>query len=375
MKIALISGSRIPSRTANSIQTMKMAQAVAAAGHQVRVFVPGSDPKLDWGSLASHYGLQRELAIHWVPTIPQLRSYDFGLQAVRAARRWDAQVIYTRHPQAAAFASWSGEPTVFEVHDMPSGSLGPRLMRLFLRGRGARRLVAITRALGQAVKEAYHFPQREGFLQIAPDGVDLERYANLPTPFKARQLLDLPEGFTVGYSGHLYAGRGVELMLQTAAALPQVNFMLMGGEDERVKRLRQRAVGLGLGNLHFMGFIPNQELPRYQAACEALLMPYQSAVAGSSGGDIAPYLSPMKMFEYLASGRAVLASDLPVLAEVLEDGINALVLPAGDVSAWTAAIEKLQADPDFRLRLGEKGRETAAQHSWDRRASKVFAGL
>lgn len=126
MKIALIAGSKIPSRTANSIQTMKMAQALVEVGHSVRVIVPGTTPEDSWDKLASHYGLSAQIDIQWVRINTKLRSYDFGIKSVRAARSWGAELIYTRLPQAAAYASVRGFSTVLEVHDMPGGKLGPR---------------------------------------------------------------------------------------------------------------------------------------------------------------------------------------------------------------------------------------------------------
>jgi glycosyltransferase involved in cell wall biosynthesis len=103
-------------------------------------------------------------------------------------------------------------------------------------------------------------------------------------------------------------------------------------------------------------------------------MPYGEKIAASSGGDIAPYLSPMKLFEYLASGRAVLSSDLPVLREVLDDRI-AVLLPPGDLGAWASALETLIADPDRRERLGAAGRTAAGRYSWKARAERILAGL
>jgi len=94
-----------------------------------------------------------------------------------------------------------------------------------------------------------------------------------------------------------------------------VSFLLAGGEPEDVAALREKSANLGLSNVILTGFIPNADLPIYQAACDILLMPYQSQVAASSGGDIARYLSPMKLFEYLACGKPILSSDLPVLRE------------------------------------------------------------
>jgi glycosyltransferase involved in cell wall biosynthesis len=285
-------------------------------------------------------------------------------------------------PQAAALASESGMPTIFEIHDLPQGSMGTLLFRAFLRGRGARRLVVITSALAQDLVRSFGIPAQPPFTAIAPDGVDLERYADLPEPVEARRrLLQMsselteralpPERFTAGYTGHLYAGRGVELLLELARRLPEMTFLLAGGEPQEVARLRSQTAAEGLDNVLLTGFIPNEKLPAYQAACEVLLMPYQRQVAASSGGDIARYLSPMKVFEYLACGRAILSSDLPVLRETLH-AENAVLLPSHDVDAWALALQRLRDLPDERLRLAQRARQDAAQYTWEARASRIF---
>lgn len=372
MRIALIQPGALPSRTANSIQRMKMAQAMAAIGHDVRVFVAGRDPGLHWDELARHYGLQHRFELEWVPSLPVLRRYDFALRAVGRARAWAADLLYSRLPQASAWAATRGLRTLFEVHEAPTGVMGPWLMRHYLRAPAAWRLVTITRALADKIAAEYRLPARADFLQVAPSGVDMQRYENLPAPAAARQSLGLVEGFTVGYTGHLYAGRGLDLMLELAAILPEMHFLLVGGNETDLARARQRAAGLS--NLTLTGFVPNTDLPRYQAAADVLLMPYGPLVSGSSGGDIAPYFSPMKMFEYLAAGRAVVASDLSVLREVLT-GENAVSLPGGDADAWAAVLRSLAAEPARREALGAAARRTARQYTWERRAERMLAGL
>ncbi len=103
-------------------------------------------------------------------------------------------------------------------------------------------------------------------------------------------------------------------------------------------------------------------------------MPYQKHVAASSGGDIAAYLSPMKLFEYLACGRAILSSDLPVLREVLNPD-NAILLDAEDVEGWSNALRLLQNDAQLRAKLGEHARRDAALYTWEARARAILAGL
>ena len=386
MKIALAAPSEIPARRANTVQVMKMAQALVTCGHEVRLAAPergsrASRRRPQWEELARLYGLHARFEVSWLPAFAALRGYDYGLAALLWARRWKADLLYTRLPQAAAFASQIGMPTVLEVHDLPAGRVGGLLFRSFTSGRGARRLVAITQALAGDLARRFDLPERPGFLLAAPDGVDLQRYEPQLSVMQARQRLSqqtglsLPEeAFTAGYSGHLYAGRGIELILQMAQALPGIQFLLAGGEPEDVQRLKQRAAQMGLNNLMAVGFVDNEILPLYQAACDVLLMPYQKQVAGSSGGNIAPYLSPMKLFEYLACGRPILSSDLPVLGEVLNAG-NSLILPAEQSEAWVQALAALQSDPQRRSELGTQARREAARYSWEARSRLIFGDL
>ena len=112
-------------------------------------------------------------------------------------------------------------------------------------------------------------------------------------------------------------------------------------------------------------------LEGYQAACDILLMPYQHKVSASSGGDIVKFLSPMKLFEYLACGRAILSSDLPVLREVLNSQ-NAILLPADDSAAWVAAIRELKANPEKRAALAAQAQADASDYSWEARAEQIM---
>jgi glycosyltransferase involved in cell wall biosynthesis len=218
---------------------------------------------------------------------------------------------------------------------------------------------------------------------VSPDGVDLARYKNLPDPIEARAFLRSISQWpmtnyplTIGYTGHLYQGRGVEHILKIATKLPEIHFLLVGGNPEDISKLQAQISNTQspVSNISIIGFIPNADLPLYQAACDLLLMPYQRHVAASSGGDIAPYLSPMKLFEYLAAGRTILSSNLPVFREVL-NAQNAVLLPPDDINAWIAAIHDLQADPGKRAALGTRARQDAEKYTWEARAQKILDGL
>jgi glycosyltransferase involved in cell wall biosynthesis len=386
MRVAMIAPSHIPARRANTIQVMKMAQAIASLGHEVRLVSPvagssGADRSISWEELSRHYGLKTHFGVEWLPVFSFMRRYDFGYRSVTWARRWGAEIIYTRLPQTAAIASQVGIPTILEAHDIPHGTLGPVMFKAFLRGHGARRLVVITRSLKEDLVQRLGAPSDPQFAVIEPDGVDLSRYADLPEIDLARRTIQEKlnqnlEGarFVAGYTGHFYPGRGVELVLEIAQRLPEMLFLLVGGEPQDVLRLQEQIRLSGLMNVILSGFVPNADLPFYQAACDALLMPYQKQVAASSGGDIARYLSPMKLFEYMACGRAILSSDLPVLQEILKTDF-ALLLPSADVTRWVGALQELDSDPHMRSELGQRARAAAKRYTWEARAQRILEGL
>ena len=248
------------------------------------------------------YGLRTPFPVDWLPFTRAFKQYDFCWNAVSQARRWGADVVYTWSLQAALFALQRGRPAVMEFHDFPMGKLGPRLFRAYIRHKNPQLTLCTTRALADGLEEQYGFTFKENQLQIAPNGVELERYQNLPAPQDARRQLDLKAGLTVGYSGHFYPGRGMDVLLDLARGLPQVNFLWMGGRPEDIAPWQAKLAQDGLNNVTITGFIPNSRLPLYQAAADILLMPYNRSISGSSGGDIARVINPMKMFDYLASG-------------------------------------------------------------------------
>ncbi len=204
--------------------------------------------------------------------------------------------------------------------------------------------------------------------------MDLARYADLPGPSEARRRLGLPEAFTAVYTGQFYAGRGLELMAELARRNPEVSFVWAGGDEETLARWRERLEQEGLGNVRLLGYRPHAEVPLIQAAGDVLLMPYGRRVAVSGGGDTAAVASPMKAFEYLAAGRPILASDLPVFREVLDEA-NAVLLPPEEVETWDEALKALQEDPARRRALAQAARCTAQRYSWQARQARALAGM
>lgn len=369
-RIVAIAGSQIPSDTANSLQVMKACQAIVQLGHQLTLLVPGSrDTSVD---LQSHYGLHTEFPIEWLPSASRRM---FTWDAVRRARLLNPELLYTWFPQSAVFSLLYKYPVILELHLQPTGRFGPAWHRAFARLPGCKRLASITRALMDMLEHGYSIVLPPEEVVIAPNGVDLERFASLPDPVTARRQTGLREAPTVICTGHLYAGRGVELFLSLAKSLPGRHFVWVGGRSEDVIRWKQRVEAEGISNLTFTGFIPNRDLPLYQAAADVLLMPYSRSIMGSSGiADSARVASPMKMFEYMAAGRAIVTSDLPVIREVLNEK-NVVFCEPDDVTSWKAALVSLFNDETHRLALGRQARQDVQAYTWLARAEHILNGF
>jgi glycosyltransferase involved in cell wall biosynthesis len=373
MKIACIATSRVPSTTANSIQVMKVCQALVQEGHAVRLWVPGED-NARWESLAQTYGLQTEFEIQWVQSNPALKRYDFIWRSYRQARSWGAELVYAWLPQPALLALREGLPAMIEVHDRPTGSVGPLWYRLFFRQKGRKRALLVSEALQRALERQFGIHFNDAEVCIMPNGADLERYLNLPSLAEARARLGLSEQVTVAYTGHFYAGRGIGLILDLAGIFPQAQFLLVGGRPDAVEAAQAEIDRRKLANVVLTGFVDNRRLALFQAAGDVLLMPYETAIAGSSGGNSVDICSPMKMFEYMAAGRAILSSDLPVIREVLNPS-NATFARPEDLEDWQEKLALLLDRPEWRQRLGEQARSDAERYTWRERARRSLQGF
>ena len=417
MKIVCITASEIPSARANSIQVMKACQGLVQAGHDIVLLAPaGTADAVKVASPASFYGLQVAFPLERIPCQTRWKKYDFSWRAVQRARQLDAQAIYVWPLQAALFGALLGQPVLLELHGPPEGKLAPWFYRLFLSLPGKKRLLPISSALltllpkwssaprrhpelvegrGSVPRRCSvpfptsHFPRSPSAV-VSPNGVELERYQNLPVPADARRELGLADALTVGYTGHLYPGRGMSLMLDLARRLPQVQFLWVGGDPRDVAYWRAQfqgaatplpiaalrdgedRVGWGgvVSNITLTGFVENARLPLYQAAADILIMPYERVITGSSGGNSAAYCSPMKMFEYMACGRAIISSDLPVIREVLNDH-NAVLCPPEALEEWERALATLLADPVRRTALARQAQRDAARYTWVARAQRA----
>ena len=362
MKIIFIAPSTIPSETANSIQVMKVSQALTQLGHVTTLVVPGI-PAMNTMLLKQHYGITTMFPIRWFQPKNGLRRIDFCWKAVRFAEEEGADIVYTRMIWAALFALRKNIPVIVHMHGIPTGLLGPLLYRRYLKQRGKKLTIFTTLGLKQLIERELQVRHKPDEAFVCSNGVDLNRYQDIPTQEKARKLLGLPEQFTAVYSGGFYAGRGVETIFKLAKIFPKVHFLCVGGKPSVVAELQKQVDAEKINNLTLTGFVANEKLPLYQATADILLMPSATHISGSSGGDIAAETSPMKLFEYMACKRAILCSDLPVLHEILNEK-NAVLYPPEDFHSLVDAFSALMKDGKKREAIGAQARLDVGKYSW-----------
>ena len=367
MKIAYCADSAIPSRAANSVHVMKMCAAYTGCGQDVTlVHAKRELEESGVGDVFEFYGLEARFPIVQLPRIRgPLRKSQYGWYAARAARKLQPDLLHSRSLACCFFGALLGMKVAYEPHLPEESLLARRLLPVLLRHPGFLQLVVITEALGRFYEERY--PTIRGRITVAPDGADA---ATECEPVR----LD-PAGKThVGYVGHLYAGRGVEILAAAAESCPWAHFHFVGGLPEDIDRWRKQLEPLG--NVTFHGFVSPRQAEQYRKAFDVLVAPYQRKVSFHLGGDLdtARWMSPLKLFEYMAVGKPIIASRLPVLEEVLSDGETALLCEPDRAEDWVRKLELLKADAALRSRLGERARKVFLErYTWRTRAERILA--
>ena len=171
----------------------------------------------------------------------------------------------------------------------------------------------------------------------------------------------------VGYAGHLYPWKGVDLLIAALSMLPNVRGLIVGGHDAEpdLARLRHQASTMGVADrVRFTGFIPPGDVARHLAGADVLVLPNPETEISRS------YSSPLKLFEYMAAGKPIVASDLPAFREVLSSEDAVLVEP-GSASALAAGIERVLGDRPLATRLAFNAFSAASNYSWSARAERL----
>lgn len=381
MKLHYISPSVLPSRSANSVHVVRQCEGLASIGVDVTLYTKRSvvEESCLEPLLRKTYGfeLPRGQVVSYYSASSRGDNLRIAVLALWTLFRksWP-DIILSRNLYAAyVIGVLLRRPLIFETHQLESG-VRKAMQCAIMICPWVTTLLISHKMLDFVERHHGKKPVRSLILHdAAPDGI-----VPLPPEERRRSLIRMTpqaEGAweaVCGYFGHLYPGRGIEIIEAMAAARPQVLFLIYGGNDADVQACRR---GNSLHNLHYMGYVSYPEAQQAMRAMDVLLMPYQESVSiGVKGHDTACWMSPMKMFEYLASGVPLISSDLPVLREVLRDGKNSLLAHPSRSESWLAGLDRLLADPALAQSLGAEGHQQyRREHTWTKRARRIVEAI
>jgi len=384
VRILYLADIRFPLERANGIQSMETCHALASRGHAVTMVVrpdtaePARDPLAFYG-LPPVDGLRIERAAVTGPPAGRRAGYltfalgralgrarqdliftrDLSLASLllRVPRAWRAPVVYEAHGLAAETAA--ALPDL--VSGAPRASAG-KLRRLAARDarvwKDADGYVTITAGLKQELERRFGTRPR---VAVVPDGVRTIAAAPL-----ASRAPGAP--FTIGYAGHLYPWKGVDLIIEAVAALQDTHGLIVGGHPQEADLARVKAFAERLfcaDRVTFTGQLPPAAVAARLREADVLVLPNPASAISRE------FTSPLKLFEYMASGRPIVASDLPSFREVLTDGRNALLVDAGNPQALTAGVRRIKEDAPLADRLARQAMEDVREYTWARRAGKL----
>jgi glycosyltransferase involved in cell wall biosynthesis len=312
------------------------------------------------------------------PSVAVAGDLALACTALASARRSD--FIYQRHNRfslaGVLVSRLTGRPLFLE-YNSPS-DLFHRSSTPFSKQRaisedaslaGAARIIVVSDVARQLLVERGIDAER---IVVNPNGVQANAFSRGDGP-AVRQRLGLePDAFVIGFVGSFFAFHGTRILahafVKLASREPSVRLLLVGDGDERVAT-EQLLTDAGLANrVSSIGLVFPKEVPAYLDACDVLAAPHVALPGGMEF-----FGSPTKLFEYMAAGKAIVASRLGQIAEVLDHERSALLVEPNDPSALSAAIARLMNDQTLRAKIGSSARQDAIRrHSWQRNARRLI---
>lgn len=370
MKVIYISQGNIPSKWAHTVQTMRMAEAFAKRASHFELLTQAHlfaflRPRFDY---ETWYGIQTPFQIRRLPTLRRWHDKKahfphFDRAAVRHVTKARPDLVYTRAVDAGVQCVRNGINTIIETHAGP----GNAKLDVLSRVADDHRLLGVVTIVPELLDAYVAYGLSRDKLLVWPDAVDAGALHHARDKRELRRRLGLPDTAPiVTYSGHLYEDRGVEAIVGAALQLPHVLFLVVGGWPDDIARCRRAADAASAHNIRFAGFVPNGKVSEYLQASDILLMLYTTRAFPAQWG------SPMKLFEYMAARRPIIATNVPSTARHLHDEVSAILVPPEDTSALIAGITQIMSHPRWASQMADAAYAYVQPYTWDNRARDIL---
>lgn len=369
-KIIYFANVRLPTEKAHGIQIVKMCEAWSGLGLEVELVVPNrlnfiKDNIFDYYGIKNSFCINKLFCFDLISRAAWLGSIAYWVEALSFA--WSVKrylkhfsgLIYTRELSNIAFLGF-GNKIVYEAHNLPKRSNAP--FKYWLKK--INNLIVITRCLKDDFINL-GFPAER--ILVAPDAVDLKIFSISDSKTDCRKRLNLSQDKKIIlYTGHLYDWKGADVLLAVAKLLPECLLVFVGGTDIDVADFKRQARSQKAENVLIIGHRPISEMPIYLCAADILVLP-NSAKSKIS----ARYTSPLKLFEYMASHRPIIASNLPSLREILAEETAAFFMPDNPQSL-AESIKFMLDNPVMTAKKAENAFLKVQNYTWEKRAEQII---
>jgi len=373
---------RTLSKDGQAVHIEELIAAFRRAGHEVCVIGPAAHAASKFGSDGGLATRLRQLLPRAVGELIELGYSALAfLKLWRAYRRFRPDALYERYNLFLLSGAWlramTGVPYILEINAplvlergrTPVPGLALKSLACACESYvwlSADLALPVTRVLAGHVAGA---GVSESRIEIIPNGIDLVHFPPALSGDAVRARYGLMGKIVIGFTGFMRAWHGVPAVIDVMAELQathDVHFLLVGDGEDRDALLRAAAAkGIG-GRITVTGIVPRERIPAHVAAFDIAMQPKAT-----------PYASPLKLFEYMALGRAILAPNQPNLREVLRDGDNALLFTPDDPESMRAALRRLITDAALRKRLGTAALRSIDErgYTWDGNARRIAAAM
>jgi len=391
-KMTYIFNARLPTEKAHGYQVGKMCEAFAEKGIEVVLMHPyrQQSGSTEQTNLFEYYGLRKVFQVRTLANWDVLRLERFFSRPIPSslffthallwafyasveARRGTADVYYTRDSVVAYWLLRFGLPTIYEEHVVPK-----RAQRWLLRKMMHHPSLQFVVALTSFIKDAFvQFGFSEKQIVVLPDGVDLSLFNALPSKQACRAKLGLESNRTIiGYVGRfqtMHMEKGIPELVEAMAALSSLNgseplLVCVGGPMDSVPKYLKLANRMGVPErrLKFIDHVAPADVPYWIRAFDIAVAPFPTTE------HFAYFMSPLKLFEYMAAGVPIVATELPSVREVLRHGENAWLVEPDEKNALAKGITRIIEDAALKAKIAAEAEQSAKQYTWERRAISIL---